>query len=151
MRSMVETMGSMVKSFRGSQPFVNNSGPILVVDDDQDQKMLLERVYRKSNKSNQLGFLFNGKAFLDFLEKVKVGSEAMPSVVLLDINMPGLSGLEVLELVRAQNDFQDVPPILVFTSSDSPVEQQRAEQLGADGFFTKPMEVTEYLHFFNSI
>lgn len=59
------------------------------------------------------------------------------NVILLDLNMPGLSGLEVLEQLKQSTRYQNIP-VIVLTTSDAPTDREQAYRLGASGFITKP-------------
>jgi CheY-like chemotaxis protein len=75
----------------------------------------------------------------------------MPAVVLLDINMPGLDGFEVLQRIREREAFAQLPVIMMLTNSDNPRDIERAAELGANGFQTKPATMKEYVRFFDSL
>ena len=85
------------------------------------------------------------------MDGVKAGSEATPGIVLLDINMGALDGFGVLKRLRSEESFQDIPTIIMLTNSDDPEDARRAEQLGADGFQTKPIGISSYVAFFKSL
>lgn len=74
----------------------------------------------------------------------------MPALVLLDLNMPGMNGLDVLEATRKQPEFAELPVFCMLTSSSDPNDRQRAERAGVSGFFTKPDDLQAYIEFFNS-
>ncbi len=110
---------------------------ILVVDDELDMKTLFEQRFRKEIKSKQVefAFAFSGEEALAYLDKPD--HEAV--LILSDINMPGMSGLELLK--RIKKKFSTPPPIvMMLTAYGDPENQAMAKELGADDFLTKPVD-----------
>ena len=110
---------------------------ILVVDDEQDTKILFEQRFRKLIRSGELvfDFVFSGEDALTYLSKHN--SETI--LILSDINMPGMSGLELLGHIK--NEF--VPPsrrVLMITAYNDIENYNEAMRLGADDFLTKPLD-----------
>jgi CheY-like chemotaxis protein len=129
----------------------NEINPIIMVDDNEGDLYIAERYYEKSKLSNPFMLMRDGPSLLDYLISVEAGREPMPVLVLLDINMPGMDGFEVLSEVRSRRTFSDMPVIMMLTNSDNPRDVERSEELGADGFQTKPMRMEDYLTFFNEL
>jgi CheY-like chemotaxis protein len=129
----------------------NEINPIIMVDDNEGDLYIAERYYEKSKLSNPFMLMRDGPSLLDYLISVEAGREPMPVLVLLDINMPGMDGFEVLSEVRSRRTFSDMPVIMMLTNSDNPRDVERSEELGADGFQTKPMRMEDYLTFFNKL
>lgn len=127
------------------------TSPILMVDDSDDDLLLARLCHRGANLESPFVTLKSGKALLDYLDKVQRDEEPMPSVVLLDINMPGLSGFDTLERIRAIPTFAKIPVIMMLTHSDRPEDATKAKELGANGFYTKPYDVNEYQQFFTDL
>ena len=75
----------------------------------------------------------------------------MPALVLLDINMPAMTGFDVLEKVREDEFFDELPKFCVLTSSADPRDRERATTLRALGVFTKPYEIRDYVAFFDAM
>lgn len=112
---------------------------ILVVDDEQDVKTLFEQRFRKEIKSGQIdfAFAFSGEEALEMINKWE--HEAI--LILSDINMPGMSGLQLLEKVKTL--FKKPPPIvMMITAYGDPENVRVAKELGADDFLTKPVDFT---------
>jgi two-component system response regulator (stage 0 sporulation protein F) len=109
---------------------------ILIVDDERDVEDLFRQKLRKEIKSGhlELVFAFSGNEALKILE-----SENPPQVVYVfsDINMPGMSGLEMLEIVKSRFPHIQVSMISAYGDSDN---YNKAMQSGAKGFFTKPVD-----------
>lgn len=112
---------------------------ILVVDDEQDIKTLFEQRFRKEIKSQQADFVFafSGEEALIYLNQLE--HEAV--LILSDINMPGMSGLELLE--RIKKKYMKPPPVVMMITAYGDGENKRmAMSLGADDFLTKPVDFT---------
>ena len=112
---------------------------ILVVDDEKDIQVLFEQRFRKEIKSGQVEFIFSfsGEDALQQLNRWE--HEAM--LILSDINMPGMSGLQLLENVKKK--YMKPPPIVMMITAYGDAENLRiAKELGADDFLTKPVDFT---------
>lgn len=110
---------------------------ILVVDDEQDVKTLFQQRFRKEIRKGELNFMFafSGEEALEVLKDME--QEAV--LILSDINMPGMSGLQLLEKIK--NDFVAPPPIVMMVTAYGDEENYNtAKQLGADDFLTKPVD-----------
>jgi two-component system, chemotaxis family, chemotaxis protein CheY len=112
---------------------------ILVVDDEQDIKTLFEQRFRKEIKSGQVEFIFAFSGEDALLQLNKWEHEAM--LILSDINMPGMSGLQLLENVKKK--YMKPPPIVMMITAYGDAENHKiAKELGADDFLTKPVDFT---------
>lgn len=110
---------------------------ILVVDDERDTKLLFEQHFRKEIKLGELEFIFSfsGEEALNYMnEHVQ---EAV--LILSDINMPGMSGLELLKHIKEK--YEKPPPVVMMITAYGDEENYRmAMKLGADDFLTKPLD-----------
>ncbi|MBL7775836.1 MAG: response regulator [Saprospiraceae bacterium] len=110
---------------------------ILVVDDEQDIQTLFQQRFRREIRAGAFEFVFrfSGEEALGYLREHP--SEAI--LILSDINMPGMSGLELLRQIRRQ---APAPPpyIMMITAYGDPEKQGEAMQLGADDFLNKPLD-----------
>ena len=115
---------------------------LLVEDDPQDEEMTL-RALRKAKIANEIIVARDGSAALDFLfgagEHAGRDLSRLPAVVLLDIKLPKLSGLEVLERIRADERTRLVP-VVMLTSSSEEQDRLRSYRLGANSYVRKPVE-----------
>ncbi|HVB02233.1 MAG TPA: response regulator [Chitinophagaceae bacterium] len=110
---------------------------ILVVDDERDIQTLFEQRFRKEIRSRDMVFVFaySGEEALSYLSQNV--SEAV--LILSDINMPGMSGLELLQRIKMK--FASPPPkVMMITAYGDPENYQAAIRLGADDFLTKPLD-----------
>lgn len=110
---------------------------ILVVDDEHDIQVLFEQRFRKEIKEGMVTFVFafSGEEALEYLNKWE--HEAV--LILSDINMPGMSGLQLLENVKKK--YLKPPPVVMMVTAYGDSENHRiARELGADDFLTKPVD-----------
>lgn len=110
---------------------------ILVVDDERDVQALFQQRFRKEIKNGDMyfEFAFSGEEALAYMKRNK--NEAI--LILSDINMPGMSGLELLENIR--KEFQKpVPIVMMITAYGDEENYKIAKRLGADDFVTKPVD-----------
>ncbi len=112
---------------------------ILVVDDEQDVKILFEQRFRKEIRSGQVEFVFAFSGEDALIQLNKWEHEAM--LILSDINMPGMSGLQLLENVKKK--YMKPPPVVMMITAYGDAENHKiAKELGADDFLTKPVDFT---------
>ena len=110
---------------------------ILVVDDEQDVKILFEQRFRKEIRENEMEFVFafSGEEALVYLNE----HEHEAVLILSDINMPGMSGLDLLGQIK-QKYHKPPPVVMMITAYGDKENYNTAMQLGADDFLTKPLE-----------
>ncbi len=112
---------------------------ILVVDDEKDVQVLFEQRFRKEIKNNEIvfAFAFSGEEALEYLNEHNHGAV----LILSDINMPGMSGLELLRHIKEK--YNAPPPLVMMITAYGDAENYNtAMRLGADDFLTKPVEFT---------
>ena len=109
---------------------------ILVVDDEKDVQVLFEQRFRKEirNKEMEFAFAYSGEDALKYLNQLH---EAV--LILSDINMPGMSGLELLRYIK-EKYHQPPPVVMMITAYGDAENYNTAMKLGADDFLTKPLE-----------
>ncbi len=121
---------------------------ILLVEDNSQDEMLTLRALRKINLANHVDVVRDGQQALDYLFREgefasRAGSE-LPTAVVLDINLPRISGLEVLERLRADPRTRTLP-IVILTSSDEERDRLQGYLHGANSFVRKPLDPTEFI------
>jgi CheY-like chemotaxis protein len=126
---------------------MNSIRSILLVEDNaQDEKMIL-RALRKVNLANQVDVVRDGQQSLDYLfrEGEFAGRDDvdLPAVVLLDICMPRVSGLDVLKKLRSDPRTR-LLPVVMLTSSDEERDRLASYEDGANSFVCKPLDFTEF-------
>ncbi len=110
---------------------------ILVVDDEKDVQVLFEQRFRREIKDKEMHFVFafSGEEALIYLNQ----HEHEAVLILSDINMPGMSGLELLEHIKQK--YHRPPPVVMMITAYADTENfNMAKQLGADDFLTKPLD-----------
>ena len=112
---------------------------ILVVDDEKDMKTLFEQKFRKEIREGKAEFVFatSGEEALSYLQSHD--HEAV--LILSDINMPGMTGLQLLEKIKHEHKAPP-PVVMMITAYGDEENYNRAMQLGADDFLTKPVDFT---------
>lgn len=120
---------------------------ILLVEDNPDDEALTIRALRRNNIANEVVVARNGAEALDFL--MARGPHAdrdpghLPEVVLLDLKLPKVSGLEVLEQVRAAEQTR-LLPVVVLTTSSEEKDLVESYRLGANSFIRKPVDFDQF-------
>ncbi len=118
-----------------------NTVPILYVEDEEADVLLLQHVFEKAGIPNPLRAVKDGKLAKDYLAGngpfTDRSQHPLPGLVLLDLNLPYWSGFEVLEWIRQQPQLRRLP-VVIFTSSNRPDDIARAYDAGANGFLVKP-------------
>jgi CheY-like chemotaxis protein len=108
---------------------------ILIVDDDADDREIIRDAFMNATAGHEFVFLENGEKLIDYLKLN--GENGQPSLILLDLNMPGKDGRETLREIKSDKRFHHIPTI-IFTTSSSHRDRQIAYTLGANCFITKP-------------
>ncbi len=112
---------------------------ILVVDDEKDMQILFEQRFRKEIREHEMEFVFaySGEEALSYLN----GHVHEAVLILSDINMPGMSGLELLENIKHKH--AKPPPVVMMITAYGDIDNyNQAIRLGADDFLTKPLDFT---------
>lgn len=106
---------------------------ILLVDDDSDDQLFFIDAIKELEPSLECGIANNGVEALDLLKKVP----PPPSLIFLDLNMPLMNGFECLAKLKEINQYKEIP-VIIFTTSNHPVDVERTISMGAKMFLTKP-------------
>ncbi len=110
---------------------------ILVVDDEKDIQILFEQRFRKEIREKQMEFIFafSGEEALEYINRLN----HQVVLILSDINMPGMSGLELLKRIKTK--YAQPPPVVMMITAYGDAENRNsANKLGADDFLTKPLD-----------
>jgi CheY-like chemotaxis protein len=114
---------------------MNKSGPVVVIEDDEDDQEMLADIFKTLNYKNKIVFFKDGNAALDYFNK----TEIIPFLILSDINMPRINGFELLNKIHT-NELLHIKciPYLFFTTSATKESVIDAYALSVQGFFVKP-------------
>ncbi len=113
---------------------MNKNRPIIIIEDDLDDQFFLETVFKKLNYENELVFFDDGEAALAYLNTV----ETLPFLILSDINMPKLNGLELRKKLKTDADLQlKCIPYLFFSTAANQPAVIEAYSMSVQGFFVK--------------
>jgi|SRR5579859_7031713 len=119
---------------------------ILLIEDNPDDELLTLRAFQKNNILNQVLVAHDGAEALDLLLGDSSGKEPIqsPAVTLLDLNLPKISGLEVLRRLRAEERTR-LLPVVILTSSREEQDLIEGYRLGANSYVRKPVDFGEFL------
>ncbi|MDQ2770386.1 MAG: response regulator [Bacteroidota bacterium] len=115
--------------------------PILVVEDSAEDFTALGRAFRKHALQNPVLRCENGDQALEYLQgygQLAQWPGTLPAIVLLDLNMPGTDGREVLETVKDDPRLHNIP-VIIFTTSSNTKDIEECYRLGANSYLTKPV------------
>ncbi len=132
-----------------------NQFTVLLVEDDLNDIFIVKRAFRSARIPNPLQVVTDGEEAISYLrgdgKYADRNAHPLPSLMVMDINMPRLSGFEVLEWVKGKPQPLRRIPIIIVSSSDSPGDINRAYELGANAYMIKPMDYRAVEHLFESI
>ncbi|WP_031434025.1 response regulator [Methylomarinum vadi] len=120
---------------------MNKIQPILLVEDDLVDVMTVKRAFRQLAVQNELVVVNNGEEALAYLKQPTKG---LPCVILLDINMPKMNGLECLDIVKEHALFKAIPVVMI-TSSKEQQDVDQAFMKGISGYILKPADYDQFL------
>lgn len=109
---------------------------IFYVEDDTDFAFLMENAVQEVSNGLSIKIVENGKDALENLKQL-TDAKIKPRVILLDLNLPGLSGLDLVKRIR-ENPFLRYVPVIFFSTSDNPKDVKASLEFGANAYLTKP-------------
>jgi CheY-like chemotaxis protein len=119
---------------------MNKNGPVIIIEDDKDDELLLTDVFEKLDYPNELKFFRDGQSALDYLNETDV----IPFLILSDINLPKLDGFELRNKVKMDAKLQlKCIPYLFFSTASSQKAVIDAYSLSVQGFFVKQTTMDE--------
>jgi CheY-like chemotaxis protein len=117
---------------------------LLVVDDDAVDRQLIERAFKSTDRPLEITFVESGQQALDcLLGPDGSGGKFRPDLCLFDINMPGISGFELLTQVKSHNAIKKIP-VVMLSSSDDRKDIRYSYELQASGYVRKPGNMKEF-------
>ena len=124
-----------------------NEKIILLVEDNEDDALLTVRALNRNNILNEVVIARDGAEALDYLfctgSHAQRDSAVMPQVVLLDLNLPKVNGLQVLERIR-QDERTRLLPVVILTTSNEEVDMIKSYALGANSYIRKPVNFEQF-------
>ncbi len=135
-----------IRHFRGISMLSRESTPkiIVLIEDNPSDVFLLRRALEEHGVVHTLRLVRDGEEAIKYFDRLGAGDELMPDLVVLDLNLPRHDGIEVLACCRKVRALASLP-ILILTSSDSPMERERAEQFGISDYVRKPIMLDEFM------
>lgn len=118
---------------------------ILLVEDDPGDQKLIRQSFQREHIANELKVAANAEEAINYLDKSKAGDQQypMPDLILLDLNMPGLQGKELLKVIKTDPAL-DTVPVVILTTSDSERDIIESFKLQAAGYVKKPVSLDEF-------
>ncbi len=117
---------------------------IVMVEDDEGHARLIEKNIRRAGISNHIRHFTDGTSALEFLFNGPDGPLLNgPSLVLLDLNLPDMSGIDILARIKAEPAMKRMP-VVVLTTTDDKIEIQRCYDLGCNVYITKPVNYESF-------
>ncbi|WP_428981377.1 response regulator [Methylopila jiangsuensis] len=118
----------------------NNQRPVVIVmiEDDGGHARLIEKNVRRAGVNNEIRHFVDGTSALAFLQSSEA-SAAGPLLILLDLNLPDMTGIDILGVIKKHERLKRAP-VVVLTTTDDKVEIQRCYDLGCNVYITKPVD-----------
>jgi CheY-like chemotaxis protein len=120
-------------------------GSLLVIEDSDEDFAAFERIARRSSIQNPIYRCSEGDEALAFLRQIAnaaPNSGDRPSMILLDLNLPGTDGREVLQQIKQDTNLKTIP-VVIFTTSSNPKDVEICYQRGVNGYLIKPIDVVQ--------
>lgn len=126
---------------------MQNLKPILLVEDDHVDAMTVRRAFRDLSITNILIRSVNGEEALNYLSNEK---SPKPFLILLDLNMPKMNGIEFLKIIKADDRLKKIP-VVVLTTSQEKRDVVRSFDLGAAGYMVKPVDYARFVEIIDTV
>lgn len=126
---------------------MHSSKPILLVEDDQVDAMTVKRALKEIHVTNPVDTVENGEQALSFLKNPQ---NERPGIILLDLNMPRMNGIEFLTIAKQDEDLKRIPVVVLTTSRE---EQDKVDSfnLGVAGYMIKPVDYQQFVEVVKTI
>lgn len=121
--------------------------PILLVEDDQVDTMTVKRALKEIHVSNPLVHVENGEEAVNYLRD---SQREKPCIMLLDLNMPIMNGIEFLQVVKHDDQLKRIP-VVVLTTSEEQQDKVSSFNLGVAGYMAKPVDYRQFVEVMRSI
>ena len=126
---------------------MRNLAPLLLVEDDLVDVMTVKRALRDLNVTNPLRVVHNGE---EALAHLRLSGQSLPGLILLDLNMPRMNGIEFLEVIKHDEHLRRIPVVVLTTSKE---EQDRVNSfnLSVAGYMVKPVDYRQFVEVIRTI
>ncbi len=126
---------------------MRSSKPILLVEDDRVDAMTVKRALKELNITNKLDIVCNGEEALAFLNNAE---NEQPGIILLDLNMPKMNGIEFLQIAKKDDNLKKIPVVVLTTSKD---DQDKVDSFnfGVAGYMIKPVDYRQFVEVVRTI
>ncbi len=121
--------------------------PIMLIEDDVVDSMTVKRALKEINVSNELLVMKNGEEALEYFESEE---NTLPCIILLDINMPKMNGIEFLEQFKKNENLNHIP-VVMLTSSKEECDRINTFKLGVSGYMVKPVGYRQFVEVIKTI
>lgn len=131
---------------------MNRKPFILIADDDQEDRFLLHTAFEEIGRSDDIFLVENGMQVFNYLD-ASAQEDCIPSLIVLDLNMPLLNGMETLSKLKSDSRYRNIP-VIIYTTSVHEVEKAKCLEIGAADFIKKParfnqtVKAAQFLHEF---
>lgn len=122
---------------------MNKLSPILMIEDDSLDAELTNAFFQRARLTNPLVRVEDGVAALSYLRQQIENGDPLPAAILLDISLPGMTGIEVLHVLKAAPDLGNIP-VVMLTGSRIGADIVECHELGADAYIVKPLEIETF-------
>ncbi|WP_130472199.1 response regulator [Candidatus Magnetaquicoccus inordinatus] len=120
---------------------------ILLVEDDRVDAMTVKRALKAIHVNNPLVVMGNGEEGLAWLHD---GGNDLPCIILLDLNMPRMNGIEFLDAIKKEDRLRTIPVVILTTSKDE-LDRARSFDLGVAGYMVKPVDYVQFVDVIRTI
>jgi DNA-binding response OmpR family regulator len=127
--------------------FMPDNRPILLVEDDVVDHLLVKRAFKELAVANGLEICSDAEAALTYLRDP---NRARPSIIILDLNMPRLTGIEFLKVIKGEDTLKMIPVVILTTSREEQDKMESFKQ-GAAGYMIKPVEYAQFVDLMRTV
>jgi CheY-like chemotaxis protein len=120
---------------------MRNLRPILLAEDDSVDAMTVKRAFSELKVTNELVRVVNGEEAIEYL---KIHTDKKPCVILLDLNMPKMNGIEFLKVAKADNELRQIPVVVLTTSKDDR-DKVESFKFSVAGYIVKPVDYKKFV------
>ncbi|MEO0900193.1 MAG: response regulator [Bacteroidota bacterium] len=117
---------------------------ILLIEDNPADILLAREALKEIGFNGQLLVETDGLSALKYLDQLATNGGLFPDLILLDLNLPKVDGLEVLKMIKESSELQSIPTVVLSTSDDS-MDMKKSRKLNANNYLVKPLDFAEFI------